>query len=184
MNDPQLDSSTFDDYCKLWDKACEDGLFKDAQKSQPSTTSFLGLGTSGSSFDDAPFQDVVMDTDLIQERVGDPYFDYMKMLLETSKAANPVYPDSIGKDQDAPKPAWVDEKAMEAVEKLKKELYELECKLNTEDAGGKKWVEKCHHPKDQKVWSQLEGLRKKIDNLSDNLGLKNEPDQSMRNVKD
>lgn len=181
MSDPRQDASDFEDYCKLWDKACENDLFKDVPTTQPRTTSFLGLGTSGSGQSQ---EDIFMDADLIQERAGDPYFDYMKMLLETDQAANPVYPDSIGKDQDAPKPAWLDQKAMEAVEKLKKELYEIECKLNTEDAGGKKWVEKCHHPKDQKMWSQLESLRKKIDNLSDNLGLKNEPDQSMRNVKD
>lgn len=176
----------FEDYCKLWDKACEDGVFAGVEAPPPTHTSYLGLGTSGPNPDHAdlyPEEDVFLDEKLIQERAGDPYFDYLKVLLAEGKSANPIYPDSVGKDQDAPKPAWVDEKVFEEVEKLKKQLYDLEVKLNTEEAGGKKWVEKCHHPETKKVWTQIESMRKRIDTLSNNLGLKDEPSQSTWKTK-
>ena len=190
----------FNDYCDMWDKACSDGIFDDAPSAPPTPTTFLGLG---GGFESDGFEDQepdFVDEELIHERAGDPYFDYVQSMInenkkaptkksvkkvtENKKSPNPIYPDSIGKDQSSPKAAWLNNKVLEEVVKLKQQLYNLECKINTTEGGGKKWSEKAKsQPEGTKLWTQIESLRKKIDILSDSLGLKDESEQSTWNVK-
>lgn len=100
--------------------------------------------------------------------------DEVDDILTEGKASNPVYPDSVGKDQDHPKPAWVKENLVEEIAEMKRKLYDLEVKLGEEDAGKGEWVEKCHHPDDKNLLSQIEALHKKMDGLSNKLGLEDE----------
>lgn len=102
---------------------------------------------------------------------------------EDKKTSNPIHPDSVGKDQEQPKPSWVKEDLLEAISEMKRKLYDLEVKLGNEDAGNGEWVEKCHHPDGQKIVSQIENLKKEIDDLSDRLGQEDEPSVSQWTVK-
>lgn len=94
-------------------------------------------------------------------------------MLTEEKSPNPVYPDSVGKDQDQPKAAWVKEDLVEEISDLKRKLYDIEVELNKADGGGGKWVEKCHETTD-KYSSEINSLKEKIDNLSNKLGLDSE----------
>ncbi len=169
----------FNDYCNLWDQALSDGIFNDTPKDEkPAPQSVLGFGTSG--FEDHQEDDGFVDEELIRERAGDPYFDYVNSLLHegklspTPKTPNPTRLDTVGKDQDSPKAAWLNNKVLDEVVKLKQKLYEVECKLNLADAGGKKWSDKPRlQPSGKNM--QLEEIRKKLDKLSNSLGLKDEP---------
>lgn len=78
-----------------------------------------------------------------------------------ANAANPIDPASVGKDQDY-KPNLADVGQLEQLHNLKINLYELECKLNTND---------CLAKTDQgkKIQSQIQSLKTQIDELSDNI---------------
>jgi hypothetical protein len=121
----------------------------------------------------------------------DPYYNYMdnqpEGLLQEAAAdanvkkkdlsANPVRKWTLGKDSN-PK-IWIDEDALAEVEKMKRKLYEIECKLAAENGGGTQWQEKAVQHKDQALWGQIEKLKGQIDKLSDTLGLDYEPETSL-----
>ena len=88
---------------------------------------------------------------------------------------NPVYSDTIGKDQDDPEPVWVSEDLLTQIETLKNKLFKLENEMNAKDAGGNKFVEKCHHPQTKELFEKMQSLRKEIDRVSNTLGIKDEP---------
>ncbi len=79
---------------------------------------------------------------------------------------NPVHPSSVGKDQELTvTPNWgtVEDDSVDSlveIEKLKKNLYDLECKLSGPD-GLKESA--------PKIDKQLETMKKKIDDLSNRL---------------
>lgn len=159
----------FDNWVNLWDKAQQENIFPDEPKLQPAPES-----DDDNYFEEDPYDQYYSNLDRMAEE---------EEILHEGKTSNPVYPDSVGKDQDFPTAAWGDTKALQEVMDLKKQLYEVECKLNTQDAGGKKWQLKPHVVNDKKLWTQLESIRKRIDTLSDSLGLKDEPDASLWKFK-
>lgn len=109
------------------------------------------------------------------DRAQDLYFDYLDTeLLQEDKTPNPVYPDSVGKDSDDPKPVWVSEDLLKEIENLKQKLFSVENKM-AEMGNGKKWHEKPVSDDGKKIMSEIESLRKKIDAVSDQLGIKDEP---------
>jgi hypothetical protein len=99
-------------------------------------------------------------------------------LLTEEKTPNPVYPDSVGKDQDKPEPSWVKENLLDEVKKLKQKLYDLEIKMNEKDGGSGEVVEKCHHPETDKMFKKIKDMEQKIDKLSNQLGKEDEPSVS------
>jgi hypothetical protein len=151
-------------YMDLWDQAVEDDLVPAVEKPRVPDTSY---------------EDTV---DSAQE----DYWNYqVESLLQESRSANPVYLDSIGKDQDRPKPSWVNEDFLKEIEGLKKKVYDLECKVNKQDSGNGEWTEKARQqPNDKKLFSQLESLKKQIDNISNSLGIEDEPKISTWDFKE
>ena len=81
-------------------------------------------------------------------------------------------------------PVWVDEKLLGEVEGLKRRLYDIECKVNAKDAGGKTWVTKARLSEDKSQRGQLDRLRQRIDRISNSLGIKDEPKRSVWAVED
>jgi hypothetical protein len=170
-------------FSRLWDKAIEDGIFEDetpAPKAQIQVTSELDGLEGYEEFDDEP-------EGLIQERAGqgDPYFAYLNFLKTEGSSPNPVYPDSPGGDSERPKAVWTtSQKNVDEMSKLKQRLYELECKLNAKEAGGEKWVEKAAEShEDEKLFKQIHAMKTKLDELSNKLGLGDEPKASMYGVE-
>jgi hypothetical protein len=151
----------------MWDKAQQDDIFPEPTKAQPSPVE--------EEFDDDPYSQYYSNIDRMSEEDDS--------LLHEGKTPNPVFPDSVGKDQNFPMAPWTNTKALQEVMDLKKELYDVECKLNTQDAGGKKWSLKPVKTNDKQLWNKIESIRKRIDVLSDSLGLEDEPDASMWTVK-
>lgn len=156
----------FQNWCNLWDQALEDEVFPTTPSEAP-----------------APIEKDV-DTD--------PYYDYLDSELEAQvlheskkRTPNPIYPDSVGKDQESAKP-WPESKCFQKVLELKLKLYDIECKLSETYGGGKKWNQKSVQQEaklDRKLLSQIDSLRKQIDQLSDNLGIEDEPSRSTWTVE-
>jgi hypothetical protein len=97
-----------------------------------------------------------------------------ELLQEQKKTPNPVYPDSIGPDCQRPKSAWVNEDLLKELEGLKDKLFKLENKM-AELGVTKKEQKPVEMKFGEKMSSQMEQLRKQIDRISDNLGIKDEP---------
>jgi hypothetical protein len=142
-------------WCDLWDDAQEQGVHPAVEPPKSKDAGFSGDSAQDDFFD---YLDADVESDLLQEE----------------KVQNPVYPDSVGADNQNPPPRWVKEDLLKEVESLKNKLYEVENKL-AKMGGDKKWLEKAIDSNgDKKLMSEIESLRKKIDNVSSHLGIEDE----------
>lgn len=181
MGDTRDDFDTFQDLCDLWDQASRSDEFKKAAAPKPQTSQvpsgFLNVADDFSS-EDIPEDDPYWDYHSVSTEEGLLSESKLRKLSEEKKpepAANPIWPDTIGKDQDFPNPVWNTTDAFKTIEELKKRLYDAECKAGDKDAGGKKWHSEPVTTEDKSLWSEIESIRKQIDELSDTLGLKDDP---------
>lgn len=163
--------SDLDNWKDMWDEMVDSGVHPEPEAPQPASApeSYGDLSdpsdTYYSYFDDQygveePAPESFEGDALIQE--------------DKTKIPNPIYPDSIGPDHENTDPAWVKEDAFKEIEELKDKLFDVENKVAKEMGGGDKWVEKCHHPEDQKMMSEIESLRKRIEKVSSTLGIEDE----------
>lgn len=106
----------------------------------------------------------------------DDYYDYLgsEELFQEQKVMNPVPLDSFGKDSDSPDPAWVSEELLKGIEKLKDKLFKVENEV-ARLGQGKTFMEKPLAMNGQKLMTQIESIRKEIDRVSNELGIKGEP---------
>ena len=117
---------------------------------------------------------------IASSKAQDYYYDVLdaeaeEMVLQEQKTMNPIYPDSVGSDHENTPPVWADEKLVKEVESLKKKLFDVENRM-AQMGGGKKWVEKAQSIDDgKKMMSEIESLRRRIDQVSSVLGTKHEP---------
>lgn len=165
--------SEMDDLIAMWGEMESSGMNPEPQSPQklpsrddygdnPTDMYYSYFDDQHGAVDDVP-TDIHMDADqeaLLQE--------------EKLKTPNPVYPDSAGPDYQTTQPVWVSEEAFKEIEKLKGRLFDVENKIAKQMGGGEKWVEKCHHPNDKKLLSELESLRKRIEKVSSALGVEDE----------
>jgi hypothetical protein len=112
----------------------------------------------------------------------DVYYDFLDAehgedpeLLQEDTSQNPVYPDSQGPDHATTAAVWVTEDLVKEIEELKDKLFKVENKMAAQMGGGEKWVEKAHNPDHGKLMSEIESLKKRIEKVSSNLGVKDEP---------
>jgi hypothetical protein len=112
----------------------------------------------------------------------DSYFDYLDSeeieVLQEESIPNPVYPDSVGPDNERPA-AWCKEEFLKEIESLKNKLFKAENEV-ARLGGDKKWNEKAvnydpQNSSNDSLMSQVESLRKKIEKVSSHLGLEEEP---------
>jgi hypothetical protein len=81
----------------------------------------------------------------------------------------------VGADHTTTPPVWADEKLLKEIEGLKQKLFDVENRM-AKMGGDKKWAEKAQMPDgDKKVMSEIESLRKRIEQVSNILGIKQEP---------
>jgi hypothetical protein len=99
----------------------------------------------------------------------DDYYNYLdsEELLQESKSANPVYPDSVGTDQKKPKSNWVSEDLLTKVEELKSKLFKIENKLAKMGQGSKE-------DNADQLLKQINSIHKQISKVSNRLGMKDE----------
>ena len=149
MNSEPLDQTrkSLAHWQDVWDQACEEGLFEDDTPKQSAEPVSIDPATSY-------IAGIETEPELMQE----------------DKTPNPVWPDSVGKDQENPEPVWVKEEIVKEIEGLKNKLFELENKF-AKDSGD--FIDQASG--DKKVMSQIESLRKEIDKMSSSLGIENEP---------
>lgn len=94
--------------------------------------------------------------------------------LQEGKSMNPVYPDSVGPDNEGPKPAWVNENLVKEVEKLKNKLFAVENKL-ARMGQGKSWTEKVVNDDGKALMSEIRSIKQRLDRVSSHLGIQDEP---------
>lgn len=175
-------------YAAIWDAAQNKGIFKDAPKppqprNQDDEDSFFGADFFGQNrsaeYDvDEPINEVDSKYWATVSRMADPTGKYIDPLLaeesvpskENAKKAsekmsgshNPVYPNSVGKDQDVNVAQnWgVGGKEHFQLEDLKVRLEKLESKLNGIESKG---------DSGKGTQDKIDNLKKQIDELSDSL---------------
>lgn len=103
------------------------------------------------------------------------YYTYLELADNDLRVPNPVYPDSVGPDQEAPYPVWTDPDLLKDLEDLKNKLFAVENKLAAKMGGDGKWAEGDHNPDDSKLAKEIRDLKERIGKLSDKLGIENEP---------
>jgi len=166
-------SKEFDNWCDMWEKAQDKGLFNDAPHApelnrKTSQESFFGPQntnpTEGPSAADAEYWNNVNQMaqgekpELLQEG---KLQDYKR---GRGYPPNPMYQYSQGKDQElAPRQLDVtfDEEDIEELSDMKKELHELESQISANDVNGKST---------KKLETQIANLKKRIDELSTSMG--------------
>jgi hypothetical protein len=82
---------------------------------------------------------------------------------------NPVYPNTVGKDQDY-NPSWADVNQLEQLHDMRVNLHELESKLNSKDALAQTKQGKTIQNQINSLWTQIDNLSNSItpDFLDDN----------------
>jgi hypothetical protein len=111
----------------------------------------------------------------------DHFYDYFDAendadpsLIQEEKVANPVYPDSVGPDHAAPKPAWVSDGLLREVEALKNRLFKVENQMARLGQGKKHDPKKIHSMSDKSMFSEIRAIRDRLDRVSSQLGIKDE----------
>lgn len=182
-------SSMMDDinkYAKIWDDAQGQGIFKDSPKPvqhrDPDDedsffgADFFGQNRTGEYDIDAPLNEVDSKYWRQVSRMADPNGKYDPLSEEStpepkkvkdvadkmSNGYNPVYPTSIGKDQEpVVTQNWgVGGKEHFQLEELKVRLEKLESKLNAIESKG---------DSGDNAQSKIDNLKKQIDDLSNSL---------------
>lgn len=184
----------FTDYCDKWEKALSDGVFNDAPKPasptpQTADPSYFGPvntnPTAGPEEADWRYWDAIYQASDHSGMAPDPLEAASDQLMtdshnrrlaglpelnEASKKKhrdfppNPVSVDTGGKDQDLTPEALgqtFDEKDIKSLEEMKIKLYELESKVAGALGKGNS---------DRSFQSQIDGLKKRIDDLSTQMG--------------
>lgn len=149
-----------DQWADMWDEMQQDPVVNPPmEKPQPSPWAAEVIGT----------------------KAQDDYYDYLgaeELFQEeskTTKTPNPVYPDSVGADNQGPKPAWVNEGLLKEVESLKNRLFKLENQMARMGQAKKPATGKVHSSTDKGVFSEIKAIRDRLDRVSDQLGIKDEP---------
>lgn len=166
--------SDIDQWTEMWDEIQGDEEFSGKEELIPSPSAGIGnrpqddyydFLDSGNQFPDE--ESVPEEEGLLQEAKK------KKRVVESKTTMNPVYPDSVGADSENPKPAWVNENLLKEIENLKKRLFQVENKM-AKMGQGKKWPEKPIASDDSKIMSEIKMLQKRINKLSDSLGVEDE----------
>jgi len=161
-------------FAKIWDDALQKGLFSAPQpKQNPAEeeqgSDFFGQYRTDDYDMDKPLNEVDSKYWAMLSRRADPLDEqnnpaFKKVADAMGNAQNPVYPGTVGKDQDSNvTPNWgFGGKEIEELEKLKVELHELESKLNS-------LASKDQDAKLESAQSKIKSLKDEIDKLSDSL---------------
>lgn len=146
----------FDSYVSMWEKAQKSGLFPKAPKAEEPEPASDDLAQY--------YTQEVVEEMLNEDHSGPPMkrADIADMSRDQAKLPNPVLYHTLGNDQDLIPwtPNWISGTELEDLIELKKNLYELECELNTKDA---------FNQKTQGVQKKLEEMKKKLYTLSNAL---------------
>lgn len=148
------------DWQDMWDKACEEGIFK------PEPEEYRKDNDQPLAYDPQTCSMAGIEPCLLQE--NNPV--HQPQALTEGRIPNPVYPDSVGRDDQGPKTAWVNEELLKELEGLKNKLFELENKFAAKSGDFIK-----QNAGDKKTMSQIESIRKQIDKVSNSLGIEDEP---------
>lgn len=164
-------------FSKIWDDAIAKNIFPNTPKTdgKDAQSDFFGQYLTDEYDRDRPLNEVDTKYWSSLAKKADPLFveetTVQKSKVNTdalANAYNPVYPNTVGKDQDLNvTPNWgVGGKEIEQLEELKKELHSLEVKLNSILDEKKSENDSAQ---ENKIQEKIDSLKKEIDKLSDTL---------------
>lgn len=153
--------SELDDWANMWAEMEKANMHPPMEKPQPSPFAQEILGTKAQDM----YYDYLDSEELFQEDTS----------KKTRKSPNPVYPDSVGPDSEGPKSVWVNEDLLKEVESLKNRLFKLENVMARMGQSKRPDVKKVHNAIEKTVYSEINNLKKRIDRVSSQLGIQDEP---------
>jgi chemotaxis protein histidine kinase CheA len=175
-----FNKSELDKWADLYQKAVDDGVFKDApEPTKPDHFNFLNQPEEASSYNsaEAEYWDRVHQTNVFVDPLEVFNEDYDNppkpikpnmsnkelgdVAASKANAANPIEPSSVGKDQDY-KPNLADVEELQELHNMKVQLLELQGKLAASDALAKS-------DDGDKIQKQIDKLQQAIDELSDSI---------------
>jgi hypothetical protein len=159
--------SDLDMWVDMWDEMQKCSYHPKPEKVQPAPYS-SGKTSQDTYYDYFDAQDDPQPQDDYQSQEDEG-------LLQEDRSQNPVYPDSVGKDSDGPEPAWVSESLLKEVESLKNRLFKLENQMARMGQNKKMGEKKVRSLNDKGLYSEIKSLRSRIDRVSNELGIKDEP---------
>lgn len=150
METNNISDDSLRDYMDRWDKACKNNVIPPTSKK---------LEKPVSMYDDDSPQSLYW---------NQLYSEMTNRGTDDEWRPNPVTAYSLGKDQDHPKPQWVDNNIISELDEMKRKLYDLECKfLGKEQVNGDKAIEDPVEQASGVPFSkEIESLKKKLDDLS------------------
>jgi len=155
--------SDLDMWADMWDEMQKSDIHPKIERPQPAPYS------AGSTARD-DYYDYFDSGEEIYQPDGDG-----EALLQEDRVPNPVYPDSVGTDQNQPNPVWVDERLLKEIQSLKNRLFKLENKMARLGQGKKLAEKQTHSMFDKSMFSEIKALRERIDRVSNRLGIDEEP---------
>ena len=170
MNNMSNMMDDIEKYAGMWDKALENGVFKDAPKPPERKGSFFGLNqdnsnTSVEDVDTKYWNDVYNQSnyfsgeeseDQMLHEETEPNKEKIKNhAVKMANSHNPQQPEFIGKDQEY----FKQNDQLQELTDLKLALEKLEIKMNTDEGNGQA----------TNVQGKIDNLKKQIDDLSDSL---------------
>lgn len=151
-----------DDWADMWDEMQSKEMHP---KIQPTEMSPFAADLLG-DFDEPPQGDTESDESSTPEMFQE--------IVEEESVPNPVRVDTVGQDQQKPEPVWVSEKLLPEIEELKNKLFKLENDL-ARMGQGEEFVLNPVKDDGKDLMEKIETIRKNIEEVSSQLGIKNEP---------
>lgn len=150
-----------DDWADMWDEMQSKEMHP---KIQPTEMSPFAADLLG-DFDEGP-------TDGGEANESEP--EIIQEIAEEESVPNPVRVDTAGQDQQQPEPVWVSEKLLPEIEELKNKLFKLENDLARMGQGEEVVLNPIEND-GKDLMEKIETIRKNIEAVSSQLGIKNEP---------
>jgi hypothetical protein len=156
MSDHEDYKSEIDSWADMWDEMQNKGIHPQPEK--PKQSEFASK--------------------ILSDEPQDSYYDSLDMseLIQEAEeiSQNPVRMDTVGSDNKQPEPAWVKEDLLSEIEKLKERLFKVENEM-ARMGQGEKISGKPIEDNGQKLMAKIESIRKEIENVSNKIGVENDP---------
>ena len=151
------EKDNLENWAVMWDKAQNDGTFPETAKIKPEEEP-IEIDPYWANFNSGV-------EEVLNEDHSGPATskaDLADQAKDMGRVPNPVYYNTLGNDQDLEPwtPNWIDGKELEELTELKKDLYNLECEMNTKDgkSEGLGSIEK-----------RIDSMKRKLNDLSNAL---------------
>jgi len=164
--------SDIDMWTDMWDEMEKSNIHPKFQKPRPSPSAeeIPASTAQDTYYDYFDSEDIIQEDTIPTAKAVKP-----QKPQKPQRSQNPIYPDSVGRDDQQPQSVWVNEGLLKEIESLKNRLFKLENKMARLGQGNKIAEKKVHNMFDKSLFAEIKSLRQRIDRVSNALGVKDEP---------